>query len=455
MSTPLQHLPSAAASGQDGQQLAQQFGDLTPPLSKRQALLEAERCLYCYDAPCTRICPTGIDVPGFIRQLAHGNADGAARTILQQNILGGSCARVCPTEVLCEDMCVRNHGEEKEPIKIGLLQRHALDAAALPASPFTRAPDSGKKVAVVGAGPAGLACAHELARLGHSVRIFERHAKPGGLNEYGIAKYKVPGDFAAREVEFVLSIGGIDLECGKELGRDMQLADLQRDYDAVFLGIGLGDSRNLGLEDEQAGGVLAAIDYIAELRQSSDLSSLPLPKQALVIGAGNTAIDIAVQLKRLGAQQVSIVYRRGAAQMSATWHEQEIAKQHQVQIITWARPEALMLQDGKCIGMLFARTKEENGKLVDTGSSFTLDADAVFKAVGQQLDAGAQQLGARLAGGKLAVDAHFRSSLPRVYAGGDCTAGQDLTVQAVQDGKLAARAIDSDLRSKEAITWPI
>lgn len=444
----LKHLSQASASNDT---LAERFSDLAPALTARQALIESERCLYCYDAPCMRICPSEIDVASFIRNIAYDNINGAAKVILSSNILGGSCSRVCPTEILCEQACVRNHDAEAQPVKIGLLQRHAIDHMHFETHPFPRAAATGQTIAVVGAGPAGLACAHRLAMLGHDVEIFESHAKPGGLNEYGIAKYKLTNNYAQREVEFLLEIGGIHINYGQTLGQNLQLQDLQRKYAAVFLGIGLGASRALGLTGEDAPGLLPAVDYIAELRQAQDLSSLPVPKRALVIGAGNTAIDMAVQLAKLGADEVTIVYRRGVDAMSATGHEQDIAKSNQVKIKTWAQPHSVLLDEaGKVRGMLFEKTKLENGKLVATGENFELPADAIFKAIGQSLDLN-NPLAAALQkqADKIHVDAQFRTSLPGVYAGGDCVApDQDLTVQAVQHGKLAAAAIHADLLLK-------
>jgi glutamate synthase (NADPH/NADH) small chain len=428
-------------------ELAAQFTDLAPPLSARQAAIEAERCLYCYDAPCTRICPSEIDVASFIRNIATGNINGAAQTILQQNILGGSCARVCPTEILCEDACVRNHDAEGQPVKIGLLQRHATDNMEFAEHPFARAALTGKTIAVVGAGPAGLSCAHRLAMLGNDVVIFEAQAKPGGLNEYGIAKYKLTDDFAQKEVAFLLQIGGITIQYGQKLGGNLALKDLHAKYDAVFLGLGLGASKALGLTGEDAPGLLAAVDYIAELRQSTDLSTLPVPKRAIVIGAGNTAIDMAVQIARLGADEVSLVYRRGADAMSATHHEQDIAKANGVRMLTWAQPKEVMLDAaGRVCGMRFEKTRMDGDKLRGTGEVIEIAADAVFKAIGQGMDATglSDELARTIArsGDKISVDADFRTCLPGIYAGGDCVApGQDLTVSAVQHGKLAAHAI--------------
>nr|WP_314546829.1 NAD(P)-dependent oxidoreductase [uncultured Massilia sp.] len=454
----LQHLPPPTATHGA---LSERFGDLAPPLTARQSAIESARCLYCYDAPCTRACPTGIDVASFIRNIGDGNVQGAAVNILKQNIFGASCARVCPTEILCEDACVRNNDAEGQPVKIGLLQRYALDNARFDCHPFQRAPATGRTVAVVGAGPAGLSCAHRLAMLGHDVVVFESHAKAGGLNEYGIARYKLPGDTAQREVDFLLSIGGIEVRTGMTLGVNLHLADLHARYDAVFLGIGLGASRRLGLTGEDAPGFAAAIDYIATLRQASDLAALPVPRRALVIGAGNTAVDMAVQLRRLGADEVTLVYRRGVEAMSATGHEIDIALANGVAIRTWAAPlEILRDGAGAVRGMRFEQTRMDEGRLVGTGAVLELAADAVFKAIGQHMETAALQDPlareiARTGGDKIRVDAAFRTALPGVYAGGDCVApGQDLTVQAVQHGKLAALAIHDDILTKTGAAWP-
>ena len=444
----LSHLPRPHAGAAE---LADRFSDLAPPLTARQAALESARCLYCYDAPCVNACPSEIDIPSFIRNISHENVQGAAEKILSANILGGSCARVCPPEVLCQQACVRNNAQECAPVLIGLLQRYAIDNAQFSEHPFQRAPASGKRIAVVGAGPAGLSCAHRLAMHGHEVVIFEAREKAGGLNEYGIAKYKLVDDFAQREVEFLLQIGGIEIRHGHKLGDDLSLSELHQQFDAVFLGIGLAASKRLGLPGEEAPGLLAATDYIRELRQSDDLTQLPVAERCIVLGAGNTAIDMAVQMSKLGARDVNLVYRRGFEEMGATAHEQDIAKANQVRLLTWAQPDAVLLNDqGQVRGMRFARTRLENGRLQSTGQTFELAADAIFTAIGQAFDG--QALNDPLArelkreGERIWVDAQLQTSVPGVYAGGDCTAlGQDLTVQAVQHGKLAAEAIHSHL----------
>jgi dihydropyrimidine dehydrogenase (NAD+) subunit PreT len=288
-------------------ELERNFSDIHVPLDRKRALVEASRCYFCFDAPCLQACPTGIDIPGFIRKISTDNVKGAAVTILSENIMGGACARVCPVEVLCEAACVREAQEEK-PVQIGALQRYATDwLFDKKLQPFTRAPSSGKRVAVVGAGPAGLACAHRLSMLGHDVTVYELRPKAGGLNEYGIAAYKVPDDFAQHEVDFILGLGGIHIEYSKRLGRDVSLAGLRRDYDAVFLGVGHEGVNALGMEGEAMAGVMDAVAYIERLRQTADLRSLEIGRRVVVIGGGNTAIDIAVQAKKLGAEDVTIV----------------------------------------------------------------------------------------------------------------------------------------------------
>lgn len=444
----LNHLPHPTL---DGATLAGHFSDLAPPLNARQAHLEASRCLYCYDAPCVNACPSEIDIPSFIRNIHTDNVQGAAQKILSANILGGSCARVCPTEILCQQACVRNNAQECAPVLIGLLQRYALDNAHFTEHPFQRAAPTGKRIAVVGAGPAGLSCAHRSALHGHDVVIFEAREKAGGLNEYGIAKYKLVDDFAQQELEFLLGIGGIEIRHGHKLGANLSLSQLHQEFDAVFLGLGLAASKQLGLEHEDAPGLLAATDYIRELRQADDLSQLPLADHCIVLGAGNTAIDMAVQMARLGARDVNLVYRRGVEDMGATAHEQEIAKANQVRLLTWAAPRDVLLDDqGRVRGMRFARTHMHEGRLQTTGDTFELAADAIFKAIGQSFDATAlsDPLARELqrSGERIQVDEQLRTSIPGVYAGGDCVSlGQDLTVQAVQHGKLAAEAMHAQL----------
>lgn len=425
---------------------AKNFSDLHPPLSAHEALVESDRCYFCYDAPCQQACPTSIDIPLFIRQIAASNPNGAAETIFEQNILGGMCARVCPTETLCEEVCVREKAEGK-PVKIGLLQRYATDTLmASGRQTFQRAAATGKKVAIVGAGPAGLACAHRLALHGHEVTIFEARKKSGGLNEYGIAAYKTVDDFAQDEVDFILGIGGITIEHGKALGKGVRLEALRKDFDAVFLGMGLQGVNALNTRHEESNGVEDAVDYIAELRQAKDLGRLPVGRRVLVIGGGMTAIDIAVQSKLLGAEDVTILYRRGADQMKASGFEQDLAQTKGVKIKHWVMPKKVLVKDGKAVGLECEYTEEKKGRLQGTGETFKLAADMIFKAIGQTFVAAPMKDAIVLDGGRIRVDASRRTNLPDVWAGGDCAAGgQDLTVAAVDDGRRAAEAIHSYL----------
>lgn len=428
-------------------ELALNFGDVAPTLSPQAALLAAQRCLYCYDAPCIQSCPTGINIPSFIRRISSGNLKGAATDILDANILGGACARVCPTEILCEGACVRHHDEGK-PVQIGALQRYATDwVYARGTQLFQRAADTGKRVAIVGAGPAGLACAHALARLGHQAHIYEAQDKPGGLNEYGIAAYKVPG-FAQEEIDWLLGLGGIQIHPGRRLGGDLTLEALRHDHDAVFLGLGLGAVNALGLPGEHAPGVRDAVEFIAQLRQSQDLRQLPVGRRVVVVGGGNTAIDAAIQSKRLGAEQVTLVYRRGPQQMGATAHEQEFAKEEGVTLIHWAQPSALLTDaGGQLTGISFEYTQlDASGRLRGSGDRFELAADWVLKAIGQLLDCPLDGQTLQQRGGRIAIDAEHRTSIAGIWAGGDCTGGKtDLTVQAVEDGKRAAASIAAAL----------
>jgi len=303
---------------------------------------------------------------------------------------------------------------------------------------------------VVGAGPAGLSCAHRLAMLGHEVTVFEARPKSGGLNEYGIAAYKTVDDFAQREVEFILSIGGITIQNGKKLGTDIQLETLAHDYDAVFLAIGLGGVNELGLaEEKKLGGIVDAVAYIEELRQAKNKTGLPVGRNVVVVGGGNTAIDAAIQTKKLGAENVTMVYRRGPYHMSATQHEQEFAQISGVKIKHWTRPVRLIAQGPSIAGIELEYTRlDVNGKLEGTGEKFTLECDQLFKAIGQTLTLPA---GLKTEKGKIVVDVDFKTGMNKVWAGGDCVAtGTDLTVQSVQDGKLAAHAIDRELRGNGA-----
>lgn len=423
------------------------FGDLHPPLDAHEALVESDRCYFCHDAPCMQACPTSIDIPMFIRQIQTGHPHSAARTIFEQNIFGGMCARVCPTETLCEEVCVRNDAEGK-PVKIGLLQRYATDSyMSSGAQPFVRAAPSGKTVAVVGAGPAGLACAHRLALHGHEVTVFEARQKAGGLNEYGIAAYKSTDDFAQKEVAFILGVGGITVVNGKALGNGLTLAGLKQDFDAVFLAIGLQGVNALGAPNDEAAGVEDAIHYIAELRQASDLSALPVGRRVVVIGGGMTAIDAAVQSRLLGAEEVTILYRRGPEQMKASRYEQELAQTRGVKIRHWVAPKQVILDGARAAGLVCEYTREAAGRLSGTGETFTIQADMIFKAIGQAyVDVTGGELA--LEAGRIKVDSLGRTSIAGIWAGGDCVAGGlDLTVASVDDGRRAADAINQFLKA--------
>ncbi len=424
------------------EEYASNFADLHPPLDGHEARVAADRCYFCYDAPCVTACPTGIDIPLFIRQIATGNTLGSAKTIFDQNILGGMCARVCPTETLCEQACVRETAEGK-PVEIGRLQRFATDAAMTAGKQFyARAERSGKLVAVVGAGPAGLACAHRLAMHGHEVTVFDARPKAGGLNEYGIAAYKAVDGFAQAEVDYVTAIGGINIEYGKALGAEIDLAGLCTSYDAVFLGLGLGGVNALGADGDHAAGVADAVDWIADLRQAEDLSTLPVGRRVVVIGGGMTAIDAAVQAKLLGAEEVTICYRRGRENMNASGFEQDLATSKGVTIRHWLQPKRVLVEGGKVSGIELEYTAMQGGKLAGTGETLTLAADQVFRAIGQSFVA--DPLGGRVAleGGRIKADAEGRTSMPKVWAGGDCVAGgDDLTVSAVAAGRDAAESI--------------
>jgi dihydropyrimidine dehydrogenase (NAD+) subunit PreT len=423
---------------------AENFSDLHPRLDHHEALVEADRCYFCFDAPCMNACPTTIDIPMFIREISADNPLGAAETIFQQNILGGMCARVCPTEQLCEEACVRMTAEGK-PVRIGQLQRYATDIAMeQDAQFFTRAEPTGKRIAVVGAGPAGLACAHRLSLHGHDVTIFDAREKAGGLNEYGIASYKTPNGFAQDEVDYVISIGGISIETGRILGEHFSLADLVSGYDAVFLGLGLGGVNALRAEGDGAAGVDDAINFIADLRQASDLASLPIGRRVVVIGGGMTAIDAAVQAKLLGADEVTMVYRRGKAQMNASGYEQDLAASKGVTIRHWMAPTRVLAENGRVTGIELEHTTLVDGSLKGTGDKVIIAADQVFKAIGQTLATDGE--GLVLSGGKIEVDDEGRTSMPKVWAGGDCaTGGDDLTVTAVAEGRDAAESIHSTL----------
>lgn len=434
--------PGVAAGRLPDPVLARNFTDIAPRLDPHEARVAADRCYFCHDAPCVTACPTSIDIPLFIRQIATGTPEAAARTIFSQNVLGGICARVCPTENLCEGSCVRETAEGK-PVEIGRLQRFATDTLMEKGvHPFTRAAPTGKSIAVVGAGPAGLAAAHRLATHGHAVTLYDAHDKLGGLNEFGIAAYKAPGGFAQDELNWLLSIGGITVETGKAIGGGLSLHSLQKSFDAVLLSVGLAGVNALKVEGEALENVEDAVDFIARLRQS-DKGKVAIGRDVVVIGGGMTAIDAAVQSKLLGAENVTIVYRRGREAMGASRHEQDHAAANGVKIVINAAPVRVH-GDGAVREIELAYTEEGPKGLTLGKETFRLKADQVFKAIGQSLDGTPE--GLTLAGRKIAVTGPGRTSLPGVWAAGDCASGgDDLTVTAVAEGRDAAEDIHASL----------
>jgi dihydropyrimidine dehydrogenase (NAD+) subunit PreT len=434
--------------------LERRFADVPPPLSLDEARTEASRCLYCFDAPCTRACPTQIDVPRFIRQILHHDDLGAARTILDANIFGGSCARACPTEVLCEGACVDNT-LLKSSVQIGQLQRFATDTAFAKGARFYEpGPATGKKVAIVGSGPAGLACAHELRKLGHAVVVFEARDVAGGLNTLGIAAYKISTAFALDEVERVRQIG-VDIRLNQRVN-GTRLASLLMEYDAVVLAIGLGKTLPLGIEGESLPGVWEALDFIFQTH-TKPFTECEVGRRTIVIGGGNTAIDVATAATRLGAEEVIIAYRRSADTMPAFIYEYELAKADGVRFEWLAQPLRVVADaSGRATGVEFVRTRPDDPLSRSSplrpvpGSNFIIHADMVVKALGQEplLELLKAMPGLRLDGGKLFVDPSTRAtSVAKLFAAGDCIRGGGEIVDAVQDGKLAAHGIHDMLRA--------
>ena len=438
------------------EELAKNFSDIHPPfLYSEAAITEASRCLNCYDAPCTKLCPTGIDIPKFIRQIASGNIRGSARTIFVSNILGTGCSKVCPVERLCEGVCVHLLQKEK-PVPIARLQRFSTETALREKWNLFKSEGSlGTKVAVVGAGPAGLACAHLLAIQGSQVTIYEKEQRPGGLLTHGIAAYKVTPGFCREEVDYLLSIGGIDLQLGKELGRDFMLHDLRNSFDAVFLGLGLGKSRPLGIPGEHLDGVTDAIGFINRIRMG-EFNEIPVGDNVVVIGMGMTAIDAATQAKRLGAAEVTLVYRRSENEKPCSDRELNLARLDGCRIQWLASPREILGKDGRVTTLICNRMKLENpgtdGRLIpiSTGETFSIETDMIIKATGQMpysdlIDASNLQNNE----GRINTGQGFETNIPGVFAGGDAVNGGREMVHAVQEGKEAAKSILSYLKKKK------
>jgi dihydropyrimidine dehydrogenase (NAD+) subunit PreT len=429
------------------EQYAENFSDIHPPFeTKDAALVEANRCLFCYDAPCMKSCPTGIDVPKFIKQIATENIKGSAHTIFVSNIMGAGCSKVCPVEKLCEGACVYNFMEE-EPIAIAKLQRYSTEKAmAANWQLFKRKESCGKKVALVGAGPAGLSCAHVLSREGIDVTIFEKESKGGGLMTYGIAAYKVTPQFCEDEVNYILGIGGIEIKYNQELGKNISLADLQKDFDAIYLGIGVGLARQLEIPGEELEGVEDAIKFIYDIRDKG-YDKVAVGDRVAVIGMGMTAIDAATQAKRLGAKEVTMLYRRTQEEMPCTQHELDIAMLDGCKIVWLASPKEIKGNDGKVNELVCSIMKlgepDASGRRspVDTGETFSLSVDMVIKAAGQMpFEELVNEINIQNSKGKININ-DSATNIPGVFAGGDCVNGGKEVVDAVQAGKEGAASI--------------
>ncbi len=422
------------------------FPDLHPPLTPQAAIPEANRCLFCFDAPCMQACPTHIDVPRFIKKIATGNLQGSAQTILDANILGGSCSRACPVEVLCEGACVLNHYDRK-PIEIALLQRHAMDYFHdLNQLPFTPAPDTGKRIALIGAGPASLSCAAELRRHGHAATIYDARPLPGGLNTYGIAEYKLPLAESLREIDMIARLG-VHFHFNSTVDEAL-LTTLAQEHDAIFLGVGLGAIHRLGIPGEDLPGVTNALDVVAGYK---DGTLTRMAGRAAIIGAGNTAIDAAIAAVRLGAQEVVMLYRRGADQMSAFSFEYDHAKHEGVKFLWHVQPAAIEGTAKVEALKLIKLESTDDASLIPAGE-FTIAADTIILAIGQATHTGfLAQSSLQLERGRILIDrATGQTSNSKFFAGGDCTNGGREVVDAVADGKRAALGIIAQLAANPA-----
>jgi dihydropyrimidine dehydrogenase (NAD+) subunit PreT len=427
------------------------FSELEPAMTPSQAAIESARCLYCFDAPCTIACPTHIDVPAFIKKISSGNLQGSARVILSANILGHSCGRVCPTEVLCEGACVMLEKGE-EAIEIGRLQRHAVDyVLGNHIELFQPGAPNGKRVACVGAGPASLACAAELAKWGYEVTIFDRRQNPGGLNTYGIAAYKIRASDAIRETDLVKQLG-VRFRQNTEVGRDITFADLENQFDAIFIGVGLGETWDLRLPGEDLDGVCGAIEFI-EQTKTQPFDKVEIGRRIACIGAGNTAIDVVTAARRLGAETIYLVYRRSEAEMPAFPYEYLLAKQDAVTFLWQTHPVRIAGKNGAVTALECLRTElgppDAKGRRTPVpvpGTEFSVEVDMVVGAVGQQpvTDFLRAVHGLDLnKNGTVKIDDHYQTGHPKYFAAGDCTNGGKEVVDAVAEGMAAARGLDA------------
>ncbi|MGD0907820.1 MAG: NAD(P)-dependent oxidoreductase [Candidatus Acidiferrales bacterium] len=434
------------------EQYERNFSDITPPMNARQAAIEAARCLYCFDAPCTIACPTHIDVPGFIKRIMTHNVRGAARVILEANILGESCGRVCPTEVLCEGACVM-HEKGEEAIEIGRLQRYAVDHVLdRDIRLFQAGESNGRRVVCIGSGPASLACAAGLARQGYAVTVFDRGELPGGLSTYGIAAYKTRVSDSLREVEMVKSLG-VEFRQKTEVGRDISFAQLEQDFDAVFIGVGLGETWAMNIPGEKLDGVCGAIEFI-EQTKILPFEQVSIGRRVACIGAGNTAIDVVTAARRLGSEAVYLVYRRSEHEMSAFRYEYELAKKDGVNFLFRTQPVRVLGSDGQVTGLECVRTRvgepDQRGRRIAEivpGSNFSIEVDMVVRAVGQkpatEFLRAVQGIELRKNGTVVVANETCQTGNPKYFAAGDCVNGGSEVVDAVAEGMAAARGIDS------------
>ena len=440
------------------EQYERNFADIAPPLARQQALVEAARCLYCFDAPCTQACPTQIDVPAFIKKIFTGNLRGSARVILEANILGQSCGRVCPTEVLCEGACVM-HEKGEQAIAIGRLQRYAVDYVLDNNIRLFRAgAPNGKRLACIGSGPASLACAAELAKWGYAVTIFDRNDLPGGLNTYGIAAYKTRAADSLREVELVQQLG-VEFRQKTAVGRDISFAELEKQFDAIFIGVGLGETWALRMPGEDFHGVYGAMEFI-EQTKAKPFHHAEVGRRVACIGAGNTAIDVVTAARRLGAETVYLVYRRSEREMPAFKYEHELARKDGVTFLWQTQPVRVLGQNSAVTGLECVRTHlgapDARGRRTPVavpGSEFTLDVDMVVSAVGQQPVTEFLRAvpGIELRkDGTVVVNERHQTGHAKYFAGGDCANGGKEVVDAVAEGMAAARGLDAWLCSPRA-----